>query len=76
MGVRIMEDYDNGVAALYCSTSMVAFGPVMPDRETAERFLNWLGRTDPRVLSDNALQCRWAEFLDEPIDEPEEVDAE
>ena len=51
MGVRILSDRDGKMAALYCSTSDVAFGPVFYDGdapeykdadERAAAFLRWL----------------------------------
>ena len=47
MGVRILEDSGAGLAALYCSTSDVAFGPVFYDDarrayDKAQEFLDWL----------------------------------
>lgn len=47
MGVRIIEDKDHGESVLYCSTSMVAFGPVFNDRETCEEFLEWFPENAP-----------------------------
>ena len=44
MSVQIISDHM--WAALYCSTSMVAFGPIFDSQEEAERFLVWLGK-DP-----------------------------
>ena len=74
MGVRILYDdgrrrnYSGSQAALYCSTSDVAFGPVFTegyDRdadERAEAFLRWL-QTDPRRLTDSELQTKYSEWL-------------
>ncbi len=48
MGCRVLYDSDQNQAALYCSTSDVAFGPVFSDweqhdaQERAEAFLRWL----------------------------------
>ncbi len=48
MGVRIVHDRDQGLAALFCSTSDFAFGPVFSRTrehdadERAEAFLQWL----------------------------------
>jgi hypothetical protein len=46
MGVRIVSD--ENVAALYCSTSGLAFGPIFVSHSEAEDFLSWLrnGRQD------------------------------
>lgn len=57
MGVHILHDTKAEIAALYCSTSGVAFGPLFHDGddsagryhdadERAEAFLRWLGKTD------------------------------
>jgi len=54
MGVHILSDRGGSVAALYCSTSEVAFGPIFHDGgspeykdadERAEAFLRWLSTT-------------------------------
>ncbi len=52
MGVRILHDSEQGYAALFCSTTDVAFGPIFtngdrscdyPDAdERAQAFLRWL----------------------------------
>jgi hypothetical protein len=62
MGVRIIygEDY----TALYCSTTMTAFGPVIENVETAEEFLEWLPR-DARQYSDAELSHKYSDFLAE-----------
>ncbi len=51
MGVRILHDSEQGYAALYCSTSDVAFGPIFNEGdasfdykaadERAQAFLKW-----------------------------------
>lgn len=49
MAVRILYDQNNDMAALYCSTSDVVFGPVfyaddergVDAAERAQAFLNW-----------------------------------
>lgn len=59
MGVRVL--YANGAAALYCSTSEWAFGPLFLDDkghdgiERAEAFLTWLAPRDPRRFNDKQL---------------------
>jgi len=74
MGVRILYDdgrrggYSGSQAALYCSTSGVAFGPVFSEGdskdadERAEAFLRFLNG-DPRRLSDTELQLKYSEWL-------------
>ena len=50
MGVRILHDSESNQAALYCSTSDFAFGPIFNDgddgehyaNDRAEAFLRWL----------------------------------
>lgn len=71
MGCRILYDAFQDLAALYCSSSDVAFGPVFyageigddPDAQSrAEAFLRWL-RVDPRGMLDADLlraQSHWA----------------
>jgi hypothetical protein len=49
MGVRILEG--DGMAVLYCSTSMWAFGPIFEDGDQPQEFLEWLGKNDPRLWS-------------------------
>lgn len=67
MGVRILKGYldkDELVerAVFYCSTTDWAFGPVMPDQDTANKFLKWLV-IDPRSLTDPDLESKWYDFL-------------
>ena len=47
MGVRIINGTDE--AALYCSTTMWAFGPVFDDYDSAESFLEWWKAKDARI---------------------------
>lgn len=67
MSVRILTDGEN--AALYCSTSEWAFGPVFSEdgkrdaQQVAERFLRWLP-SDAREYLDNALTDAYIRFLD------------
>ena len=61
MGVRIIDGGD--CAALYCSVSMQAFGPVFDSHEMAQEFLDWLKR-DPRRLSQDKLKDDFLKFLD------------
>ena len=69
MGVRIIEGMSDGrtgdAAVLYCSTTMWAFGPVMPDEETAEEFLKFVAEKDgrdPRRIPDSELEKLYTEF--------------
>lgn len=66
MGCRILYDTRDDMATLYCSTSMVSFGPVFTESEEgvgaderAEAFLRWLDSHDPSV--------RWTEYEPNPI---------
>lgn len=67
MSVRLITDGDH--AALYCSTSEWAFGPVFSSdgkrdaQQMAERFLRWLP-SDAREYLDNALTDAYIRFLD------------
>lgn len=67
MGVRILKGYGD-MAALYCSTSGVAFGPVFSDDddhtadERAEAFCRFL-KQDARSFSDSELQLKYSAWL-------------
>jgi hypothetical protein len=61
MGCKILSDGAIGLATLYDSATMVAFGPVMPNATWAEGFLGWLGR-DPRPADAESLVDGWAEY--------------
>lgn len=67
MGCRILYDKDSEYAALYCSTTERAFGPIFHDEgegadAEAEAFMKWL-RTDPRRLDEAALHDKYSEWL-------------
>ena len=68
MGCRVLYDRDEEMAALYCSTSGVAFGPLFHPTadetagEVAERYLD--SHRDPRHLSERDLAESVARFLD------------
>jgi hypothetical protein len=63
-----MHDREQNIAALYCSTTDVAFGPLFNDGEhweadeRAEAFIRWL-YVDPREFSDAGLMERYSEWL-------------
>ena len=68
MGVRILHDKTHDKAALFCSTSDWAFGPVFYPNENgidalgmAQAFIEWL-RVDPRRLGESELQKKYSEF--------------
>ncbi len=55
-------------AALYCSTTGRAFGPVFNSREEADAFLVWWWAnfmTDPRLVHPDLLDQRQHNFLKE-----------
>jgi hypothetical protein len=62
MSVQIIHDKSKQIAAFYCSTSDVAFGPVFIDtddhdgEERAEAFLRWLSTTDTWHRYEKELQ--------------------
>ena len=67
MGVRVIHDTEDDYTALYCSTTMVAFGPVFGNdekhgknsQECALAFLHWLrvnGHRDARSYTDSELE--------------------
>jgi hypothetical protein len=68
MGCRIMHDREQNIAALYCSTSDVAFGPLFNDGdfqdcyERAEAFLRWI-IVDPREYDQSQLVGCYSEWL-------------
>ena len=74
MGVRILESTE-GEAVLYCSTSDWAFGPVFPDAEQAEAFLEFIDK-DPRSMTDKELSFFAGEFFAKWIEIKAKRDAE
>lgn len=63
MAVGILsEDKGIGLAVLYDTVTMTAFGPVMPSAAWAEAFLEGLGATNPRRLDPREVSRRWDEF--------------
>lgn len=70
MGVRITAD--EGVVALFDSTSGFAFGPTMQDSDEAEAFLRFAEREtdgkDPRDMTDKEIGDLHARFRDEEWD--------
>jgi hypothetical protein len=71
MGVRIVHDGDN--AALYCSTTEWAFGPLFSSddnhdaEERAQAFCRWLGGREPRRMSDQELAHAYGEWLAQEV---------
>jgi hypothetical protein len=70
MGCRILTDREDIYAALYCSTSMWAFGPIFHGKKEAREFLDWLG-VDPRGIefTDSVLERKVSEFRAQRGDE-------
>jgi len=69
MGVRVLPNDKDSLAALYCSTTEIAFGPIFHDSEhysaemRAESFLRYLGTQDARKFSEAALLDRHRNWL-------------
>jgi len=63
MGVRILSQGDK--ACMYCSTTDWAFGPIFDSTDKCDAvdrvclFLEFLGRVDPRSLSEAGLQAQY-----------------
>lgn len=71
MGVRTIFDRSEELAALYCSTSGWAFGPIFHGPaadEQAQSFLDWLN-CDPRHLPDLLLRDAKSEWHGMYVDE-------
>lgn len=75
MGVRILNDNEQGYSCLYCSTTMQAFGGIFYEDENPEDFLNWLSE-DARKYTDADLREKlheWRTRFDKPNDLLKEV---
>ena len=74
MGARILHDAHSDTAALFCSTSVWAFGPVFSNRdgrsadERAEAFLRWLA-VDPRSMTEQDLAIKHSEWFAQEEDQ-------
>ena len=66
MGVHVLEDKD-GLKALYCSTTMHAFGPIFYEDDDVEEFLQWLPN-DARNYTDNDLNGKYYDWKRERED--------
>ena len=78
MGLKILEDKDQQMAVLYCSVTMVTFGPVihpsgcfldedgceMSAADIADDFIEWLP-IDARKYPLDELSDLWVKFIDE-----------
>lgn len=60
MGVRILEDQEQGHKVLYDSVTMWAFGPIFYEDDDVEDFLEWAGET--RTLTDRELDGKYYEW--------------
>jgi len=72
MGVHIIRDMS--MAAMYCSTTDWAFGPIFTDsddytaEERLESFLRYLGPAcDPRSLDDQELLKKYGEWRTQEV---------
>ena len=63
MGVRILENAEDGYKALYCSTTMVAFGSIFYEDDDVDDFLEWLNE-DPRLLDNKELDAKIYQWRD------------
>tara|TARA_R110000772_G_scaffold15512_1_gene44964 strand:- start:3446 stop:3649 length:204 start_codon:yes stop_codon:yes gene_type:complete len=61
MGVHILTDQTDNHKALYCSTTMQAFGPIFYEDDDVEDFLEWL-TLDARTLTDSELNNKYYEW--------------
>lgn len=67
MGVHTLIDRKNNQAAMFCSTSDWAFGPVFSDSDThdaadrVDSFLRFL-KIDPRILDETELEQKYGEW--------------
>lgn len=61
MSCRVISNCEDDMACFYCSTTMLAFGPVMQNEEEANDFLKWLP-VDPRRYPDSELIAKYWEF--------------
>lgn len=67
MGVRVIYDEKENMAAIYCSVVDIVFGPAIygDEKVDAERlawkFLQWLPQ-DARQYRDDELMAKWSDF--------------
>ena len=57
MSISILTDPEHGYQALYCDTTMWAFGGIFYEEEDPAEFLEWL-EDDPRFLGDSYLESK------------------
>ena len=60
MGVSILENKD-GYKAMYCNTTMWAFGGIFYEGEDVDEFMEWL-QDDPRRFNDKDLEAKISEW--------------
>ena len=58
MGVSYIENKDME-KALYCNTTMQAFGPIFYEDDDVDDFLEWLKPVDPRRLTQQELDNKY-----------------
>jgi len=58
MGVSYIENKDME-KALYCTTTMQAFGPIFYAEDDVEDFIEWLKPRDARVLTQKELDTEY-----------------
>ena len=73
MAVNYIENEDME-KALYCSTTMQAFGPIFYEDEDVEDFLEWLPK-DARTYDDGELIDKRYEWKADVIKQREEEDS-
>lgn len=75
MGVRILSNSNDEMAALYCSTSDVAFGPLFYQSDEysaemrAQSFLRYLGALDARLFAEADLLQVYSDWLAQEADQ-------
>jgi hypothetical protein len=67
MAVNYIEN-ENMEKALYCSTTMQAFGPILYEDDDVDDFLEWLP-IDARKYTDGELNNKYYEWRKERDDE-------
>jgi len=68
MGVHILQNKEEEIATLYCSTTEWSFGPVFHEQKPyisaydyAQKFLDWLPQ-DARTYTERELGNKYSEF--------------
>lgn len=77
MGINILSNKEDDAAVFYHSSSEWAFGPVMPNLDSAEAFLKTFDRsTDIVLMGDAELEKLWNKFRNEVLTCPKCQDPE